>query len=187
MSLVILGVNLFVFLVAMESDIGRRKISRFRVFRPVAAAVIIVPFFFKGLDLSGKGLLLELAGIALGIVMGLVALSFMRFEYDGGQKRVFTRAGLLYVLAWIAITAAKIFFSYGSSNLWSHEIGKFMYENQISVDAFRDTIIFLNVATIGTRAAVIYVRGRGTATANGQQRLFVRGSKTRSPKSKQLV
>jgi hypothetical protein len=60
------------------------------------------------------------------------------------------------------------------------------------VDAFRDTIIFLNVATIATRAAVIYVRGRATANANGQPRLFVRGrskkfGRTRSQKSKQLI
>lgn len=167
MNIAILLLNLIVVFIALESDIGRRKIGPFRVFRPLVTALVIVPFFFSGMDWSGNGLLFEAAGAVVGLLLGFAALSFMKFEYDAAQHRTYSRTGVAYVVAWLLITGAKIFFSYGSTDIWGRELFTWMTQNGISIDAFKAAFIFLNVATMLARVGVIYFRGSATAKAAG--------------------
>ena len=166
-TVTILLLNLIVVFIALESDIGRRKVGAFRVFRPLVTALLIVPFFFKGMDFSPNGLLFEAGAIAVGLLLGLAALSFMRFEYDGGAHRVYSRTGWGYLLAWLSLTGAKIFFSYGSSNLWGRRLFTWMSAHEISVNAFTAGFIFLNLAMMLARCGVLYFRGTAAAKAGG--------------------
>lgn len=167
MNVAILLLNLIVVLVALESDIGRRKIGPFRVFRPLVTALVIVPFFFTGIDWSPNGLLFETAGALVGLLLGVAALSFMRFEYDPTRHRACSRTGVAYVVAWLVITGAKIFVSYGSTDIWGRQLFTWMTERHITVDAFRVAFILLNVATMLARVGVIYFRGSAAAKAAG--------------------
>lgn len=161
----ILLLNLFVFAVAMESDAGRRKIGPFRMFRPVVAAVIAIPFFFDGMVWSGNGLLLEAFGTVLGVLLGLAPMRFMTFEYDRAAGKPHSRAGWAYVLAWLAITGGKVFFSYGSTSLWGEALGRWMTDEHIPVESFKAAVIFLNVATMLARVAALYLGARRVAHA----------------------
>ncbi|MFC5099248.1 hypothetical protein [Kibdelosporangium philippinense] len=105
------------------------------MFRPLVTALVIVPFFFSGMAWSGNGLLFEVAGALVGVLLGIAAMSFMRFEHDPDQRRSYSRTGVGYVLAWLLITGVKIFFSYGSTNIWGSELFTWMARNEISVDA----------------------------------------------------
>jgi hypothetical protein len=72
------------------------------------------------------------------------------------------------------ITGAKIFFSYGSTELGGRQLFRWMIAHDISVDAFRVAFIFLDVATMLARVCVIYFRGSATAKAAGSSRQLVR-------------
>lgn len=166
-TVTMLLLNLIVVFIALESDIGRRKVGAFRVFRPLVTSLLIVPFFFKGMDFSVNGLLFEAGATVVGLLLGSAALSFMRFEYDSGAHRVYSRTSWGYVLAWLSLTAAKIFFSYGSSNLWGRQLFTWMSAHGISVTAFTAGFIFLNLAMMLARCGALYFRGTAAAKAGG--------------------
>ncbi|HWG14306.1 MAG TPA: hypothetical protein VG268_13625 [Streptosporangiaceae bacterium] len=156
----ILIFNLILLAVVLETDLGRRKITLFRVARPFVTAAIIVPFFFSAVALSGWGLGLELAGLAAGIGLGLVAAALLPVHWDPQDRRAYSRGGLGYALLWVVIAAGRILFSYGSQHLFSRDLGQFLMTSHISPGALADAFIFLSLAMYLTRSGVLWAKVR---------------------------
>jgi hypothetical protein len=111
-----LFIGLFVFVVGTQ--VGRREPNAQRLIIPV---VIVAVFGFKHLSIPGgsTGQLLVAAGIALGIVFGLLSLTMIRVEKDPQTSRLVTIAGLSYVLLWTIALVARLGFAYGSTHTGS--------------------------------------------------------------------
>jgi hypothetical protein len=146
--------------VVLLSDYGVRKLTTKRLVRPFITAIVIIPFFFKGAATSGNGLLLEAAGIATGVVLGLLAASLMRVFADPATGQPATRGGLPYCLFWVVVVAARLFFAYGAQHVFSRQLGEWLSTNHITVDALTAAIIFFSVAMLLGRTGALALRAR---------------------------
>ncbi len=154
-------INVVVLAVVLESDLGRhRKITKFRLLRPLITSLIIIPFFIKGTATAGACLALEVLLTVAGLLIALLAMGLMQVYLSPQTGRPATRAGLGYALVWAAVMAARTVFTYGSSHWFAAPLGRWMASHHVTSNALTDALIFMALAMVLTRVAVMAIRSR---------------------------
>jgi hypothetical protein len=161
--------NLVVLGVVLEADLGRRKIGRFRVARPLLTALAICPLFLDSVPTDTHDLVLMAAGIVAGVLLGLAAHLFISVGYGpvksrkGTRDRAVSRAGLGYAAFWTVIYGGRLLFVYGTLHWFSVPLGQFFAAHQLSAAGLTDALIFMAVAMALARSALLGIRGRAAA------------------------
>ncbi|WP_371501915.1 hypothetical protein OG871_33350 [Kitasatospora sp. NBC_00374] len=146
--------------VILASDLGRRRITTMRLVRPLIAVAVVMALFFHTPQLAGNDLSLQLVGVGLGSILGLVAGAMLPGERDS-DGNVYTRAGVLYVLFWLAMSAARVVFVYGIEHWYTADIIEFAITYRISgPEVFSNSLVLMALATVLARTAVVLNRRR---------------------------
>jgi hypothetical protein len=154
-------VDAFVLGAVLESDLGgHRKITRFRLIRPVLVAGAIIPLYLTAVTTHGSGLILEVTLAAAGIVVGMVATAFMTVYASPQTGRPVSRATAAYAAVWIVVIGARAAFTYGSSHWFSSQLDSWMMRNSLTGAAFTDALIFMAVTMVLTRTIALAIRAR---------------------------
>jgi hypothetical protein len=161
--------NLVVLGVVLEADLGRRKIGRFRVLRPLLTAVAICPLFLDSVPTSSHDVALQAVGIVVGVALGLAAHLFISVSYGpvksrkGTRDRAVSRTGVGYAAFWTVIYGGRLLFIYGSLHWFPASLGQFFAAHQLSAAALTDSLIFMAVAMALARSTLLGLRGRAAA------------------------
>jgi hypothetical protein len=159
-------VNLLVLAAVLEADLGsHRKITRFRLLRPVLIAALIIPLFLEKITTHGGGLAVQLAGVAVGVAGGLAALALVRVYRSGTTGKPVSAAGWGYALLWTAVIGARALFSYGADHWFTNQLGGWLAASSILPAAITDGLIFMAVAMLLTRTAGLAIRARSLPAA----------------------
>jgi len=160
-------VNLAVLIAVLEADLGRRKITWFRIARPLLLSAVIIPVYIKHPSSSGSGLALEVAGAAVGILFGLSAGAVMKVHRDPATGRAVSVAGVGYAALWIAAIGARLFFVYGANHIFDRQLGNWLVNQHISPRALTDALIFMAVTMTLSRTATLVGRAAKAKPAAG--------------------
>jgi hypothetical protein len=148
----VLIVNIAVLFAVLEADLGRRKISTFRILRPVLLAAGIIPLFVVHPATAGNGEVLEIALAALGALLGIAAAAgLMKVSFDAPSQQAVSTTGAAYALFWTAVIGARLLFTYGANHWYTTQLGHWLFSNGITVDALTDALIFMALAMTITR------------------------------------
>ncbi|TDU05976.1 hypothetical protein EDD99_4518 [Streptomyces sp. 846.5] len=167
-------VNGAVLVAVLHSDLGsERKIGPVRILRPLVLAGAVIPLFVQSPATHGTGLAVELAGIAAGLLGGLVAVALMAVHRSRDTGRPVSRAGTPYALLWIVVIGARAAFSYGSSHWFPAQLTSWCIAHQVTGAAITDALIVMAVAMLLTRTIGLGARAArlpAAATASGALR-----------------
>jgi hypothetical protein len=162
-------VNAVVLAAVLEADLGsHRKITKFRLLRPILLAAAVVPLFLAKIATHGGGLTIELAGAAAGIAAGLIALALVSVYRSSTTGKPVSSAKWGYALFWTAIIGARALFSYGADHWFTNQLGSWLAANTIPAAAITDGLIFMAVAMLLTRTLGLARRSRSVPSGTAE-------------------
>jgi len=160
--------NLIVLAVLLEADLGRRKISWFRVTRPLLTTAAIVPLFVTSVPANGHNLALQAAGAGAGVILGLAAHLFVAVGPGpatatiGGNatsSRLVSRAAAGYAAFWAVIFAARLVFIYGTYHWFTGPLAQFLAAHQLSATGLANALVFMAIGMALARSGLLGARG----------------------------
>jgi hypothetical protein len=152
-------INAVVLFATLESDLGpHRKISAIRLLRTPLVIAAVIPLFLDRPVTHGNGVLVELAGIAAGLLGGLVVTTLMRVYRSPRTGKPTSAAGLPYAIAWTLIVAARAAFSVGAVHWFPAQLTQWCATHQVTVAAITDGLIFMAIAMVLVRTAGLAAR-----------------------------
>jgi hypothetical protein len=152
-------VNGIVLATMLASDYGNaRKINAMRLLRPVIAAAVIIPLFVDRPVTGGTGLIVEIAGVAAGVLGGLAAAALMHVYRSPKTGKPVSRAGVPYAALWTVIIGARAAFSYGLGHWFQTPVVNWAIANHVTLAAVTDGLIFMALAMILVRTLALGVR-----------------------------
>jgi hypothetical protein len=165
-------INGAVLIAVLEGDLGpHRKIGKLRILRPLITVAVIIPLFIDSPVTHGNGLLIELAGVAAGLLGGVLVAALMRVYRSQKTGRPVSAAGLPYAIVWVVIVGARAAFSIGATHWFPAQLDQWCLAHQVTGAAITDGLIFMALTMVLVRTASLAGRANRVRHSRGATRL----------------
>ncbi|MDQ0841403.1 hypothetical protein [Streptomyces sp. V1I6] len=147
--------------IVLASDLGSRRITAMRMMSSIPPAIIVIAVFARSFPMGGNDMSLQLTGIGVGVICGLIAGSLLRAHRDEADE-IRTIGGIGYALIWIVLSSGQVVFSYGAEHWFSERMTRFHTDYEIGgQDVLVSSLALMSLAMVLSRTAVLLSRMRG--------------------------
>lgn len=146
--------------IILATDLGHRRITTMRMLRSLIAVAIIIAIFVHSFPTAGNDVSLQLAGVGVGVICGLIAGALLpAYRDEAGEFR--TVGGVGYALVWIVLSSARVIFAYGTEHWFSEGIIRFSIDYKLSgADVYANSFVFMSLAMVLARTGVLLAKMR---------------------------
>ncbi|MCQ8832006.1 hypothetical protein [Streptomyces malaysiensis] len=148
--------------IVLATDLGRRRVTTMRMMRSIIAVGVVIAIFVDSFPTKGgNDLSLQLVGIGVGVIAGLIAGALLPAYKDATSGQPYTIGGIGYALVWIVLSSGRVIFAYGAEHWFPADLIKFSIDYEISgQDTYANAFIFMALAMVLTRTGVLLAKIR---------------------------
>jgi hypothetical protein len=127
---------------------------------PIVAVAAAAAYYLKSVPTQGNDVMLDVLGVAAGLVLGIGCGLTTRLIKDSEGFTV-AKAGFIAAFLWIVGMAARTGFEYSATHSGAHAIADFSRSNSITgADAWTAALLLMALAQVLSRTATIRIRAR---------------------------
>jgi hypothetical protein len=149
-------IGLFVFVLATQ--LGRRQISARKLVMPLVLVGGIGAKYLVHLPAGSMSHLLELGGLAVGLLFGLASIAVVKVSADPATGRPYTKAGWGYAAVWTVALAGRMAFAYGSTHWFTAPLAGFSAAHHVAGTAYAAAFVLMVLTMIAVRSAAVAIR-----------------------------
>jgi hypothetical protein len=145
--------NLGLLAFVLWANLGTRGVSRGRFVLPLLLVLVAGIAFLRDVPTAGNDVGLEVAGVAVGVALGLVAAALVRVDRDR-TGRLVMRAGAAYAVLWVVVIGGRVLFAYGADHWFPAAIARFSIDHRITgADAWTAAFVLMALSMVLARVA----------------------------------
>ncbi|GMA14181.1 hypothetical protein E5F05_02885 (plasmid) [Deinococcus metallilatus] len=151
--------NLAILALMISTVVGKRTVTLMTYLRPLVIVGGVGVYFLQDLPTAGHDVPLELAGVLLGVVFGVLAAAASRVYRQG--ERVVVQSGGAYAAVWLAAIGLRVAFAELATRNpgFGRWVAEFSMQHAITgADAWRAAFVLMALAMVVTRVALIALR-----------------------------
>lgn len=144
-----------ILVLVLSTALGTHEFRARGLLRPVVIVAVVGFIYLRSLPTAGNDLTLELAGVAIGALLGVASTLLMKVRRDPASGKVLISAGLGFAALWVGVIVFRTLFAYGADHWFSTAIAQFSRDNLITgADAWTAAFVLLSLVMVVTRLAV---------------------------------
>lgn len=148
-----------------KPQLGTRRPDGMRLLLPVVITAGIGFKHLKALPAGSTAHLLELAGLAAGLLFGLASVALVKVRRDSGDGRLVTVAGWPYAAVWTLALALRLGFAYGSAHWFTGTIASFSAAHRLPPATYGTAFVIMVLTMITVRTIGAIARGRAVGAS----------------------
>jgi hypothetical protein len=160
------------FAAILVTQLGTRHPDGKRLLLPVAIVAGVGARYLTAMPAGATAYLLELAGLAAGLLFGLAAIALITVRRDD-DGRLVTITGWPYAAVWTLALALRLGFAYGSAHWFTRQIASFSTAHHVPSATYGTAFVLMVLTMIIVRTIGVVLRGRaaGATVSFGGLRL----------------